>query len=299
MQNRLPQTASTLKLMSGDFASILNFNESQRRRIAVAQDPSLLFGAAVFAQMVAADLVRGTPGLVLDLAEEEIGADADSIDALVSEEAEGLFGALAGSMSGIAPALGGAAVLATVPGSGSDAGSLFTSGSGSNANTDMMNEEPEQQQQQGSVLARNASSVRNGGSPDADGAQQASPEQEAAGAQASAAETQQQFAGAGGANPFVPPTPSTPPTPEVPQAPTMAAQQGAASTEQAALQRVGGDTPASSSGMTFTSDAGSASGLASGDDIPLTVGGSPEALSSAIWPQTFAGAAIQETALAF
>jgi len=204
---------------------------------------------------------------------------------------------LAGSVSGIAPALGGAAVLATAPGSGSDAGSLFSSGSGNNANPEMTNEEPEQQQQ-GSVLARNASALRNGGRPDPEGAQQASPEQEAAGAQASAAEAQQQFAGAGGANPFVPPTPSVPETPQTPQAP-VATQQEVPATAQAGLQSVGTNAPTSPSGLTSSSGVDEAPVLASGDDIPFVAGSGAESVSSAVWPQAFAGATLQEVATAF
>ncbi len=297
MKNQLPQTASTLKLLSGDLASNLSLNESQRRRIAAAQDPSLLFGTAVFAQMVAADLARGASESVTDLVGEESGADAEGVDKLIPEETDGLFGALAGSVSGIAPALGGAAVLATAPGSGSDAGALFSSGSSGNANPEMTRDEPEQQQQ-GSVLARNASSLRNGGRPDPEGVQQASPGQEAAGAQASAAEAQQQYAGAGGANPFVPSAPSTPQTPQAPQAP-VTTQQEVPSTEQAGLQSVGTNAPTSPPGLTSTSGAGDAPVLASGHDIPFVAGSGADSVSSTAWPQGFAGATLLEVAPAF
>lgn len=268
MQIRMNDLPARHKSLSGELATHLAASEEQRRRVGSMQDPSLLFGAAVFAQMVAGDLARET-GLASDEGDEfEGGEGADDQNVLAMDEAQGLFGTVAGSATGLMPIAGGVAVLAGVPGSGSDATSQLGSGSAANTPAEAVQEE---NPQQNSVLARNVSTVRNGGRPSPDGAQETSPDREAAGAQASASETQQQFAGAGGANPFVPPSPQAPDVPvQAAPAQTTPAPVGVAAVEST-------DIPAPS-GTTVSSQ--------DNTELPLESAFTSGSLSSAAWPQT-------------
>lgn len=208
MKSQTPEMIDKNRPATGEFVASLSANSEQRRRLSGLQDPSLLFGTAVFAQMVAADLVRESQLAAEDLLLSEEGADADELQVSSVEEAQGLFGSISSSAAGLTPLIGGAAMVGSLPGSSSNAASVLSSGSGGNTAGEVA-QEPDAAQN--SFFARNFNALQNGGSPDANGAGQVSPSQEADGAQAAAASAQEQYASAGGASPF-----ATPPTPEAP-----------------------------------------------------------------------------------
>lgn len=198
-----PLTAESRELTkdSTHYVAQLRVNAEERRRQQVGQDPSLLFGTALFAQMVASDLARNTVApQPIDDEVTEAGDESDVTSAL-AEQGQGLLG-LSGGLASVAPLGAAVAVLTGVPSSGGNNGLTIRPVEPQPEAQTPPADEPESAQNS-SFLGRSVSGFQSGQRPQPEGAADADPMAEAAAAQATAAEAPQQFASAGGGTPFV------------------------------------------------------------------------------------------------
>lgn len=194
-----PVNDADSSVFPADVNASLRANRIERRRQDAPQDPSLLFGATVFAQLVAVDLARGSVDSTEQMMTESGAGEETEDSAALAEDANGLMAAAAPS-TGLLPLAAGASVIAGFPAAGGDSSSPAPRAGEASADgsTAPVADEPAP-----SVFARNVAAVRNGGQPSTDGAMEADPAREASDVQSAAAEAPQQFTGAGGGSPFV------------------------------------------------------------------------------------------------